>query len=160
MKARYFIILFILFPALLVISCKTGEKVSKAEVIKEIEDKVLNGDFTFEAQQAHPMSGRVVHLTSSYNLRVKPDSVIAYLPYFGRAYTAPSPLEEGGIKFTSTDFKYSVSGKNKGVYRVSIDINDNSNDYRLSLMVGETGYTTLYVGQKNKQSITFYGRVE
>ena len=45
---------------------------------------------------------RSIYLSPYYYLKVSKDTVVAYLPYFGRAYTAPADPTEGGIKFTST----------------------------------------------------------
>lgn len=149
-----FLLLAILF------SCKSAQGLSKEEMIQHIDEKVQTQRYAFEATQANPAYGNTIHLTSSYTLTVSPDSVIAYLPYFGRAYSAPNPTDEGGIKFVSTDFDYSVSHKEKGVYKVAIEINDNPNNYNLSLIIGENGRGTLYVNQTNKQGITFYGNIE
>lgn len=150
--------LFLLFTILF--SCKSAQGLSKEEKIQLIDEKVQTQQYTFEARQANPAYGNTIHLTSSYTLTVRPDSVIAYLPYFGRAYSAPNPGDEGGIKFVSTDFDYSVSEKEKGVYKIAIGINDNPNNFDLSLLIGENGRGTLYVNQNNKQSISFYGDIE
>ncbi len=41
------------------------------------------------------------------------DSIVTYLPYFDRAYSAPVNLSQGGIQFTSTDFDYTIESKRK-----------------------------------------------
>lgn len=151
---------FLLIVPFLFFSCKASKGLSKEEVIEQIDAKVEAQRYTFEATQAHPANGRVVHLTPDYTLKVTPDSVIAHLPYFGRAYSAPNPTEEGGIKFISTDFDYSLSEKDKGTYRATIKILDNHNKYELSLLISDNAKGTLYVSQLNKQSITFYGDIE
>lgn len=151
---------FLLLLPFLILSCKASKGLSKEEIIEQTDSKVEAQRYTFEATQAHPANGRMVHLSPSYTLKVTPDSVIAYLPYFGRAYSAPSPTEEGGIKFTSTDFDYSLSEKDKGTYRATIKILDNHNKYELSLLISDNAKGTLYVSQQNKQSITFYGDIE
>ncbi len=47
------------------------------------------------------------------NERVMGDSIVTYLPYFGRAYSVPVNLSQGGIQFTSTDFDYTIESKRK-----------------------------------------------
>lgn len=149
------LILVVLF---VLAACKTTDPQVKLNKIKEIETKLEVLDYTFEALMANPMGGKPIHLTSSYTLKVSPDSVIAYLPYFGRAYSVSNP-SEGGIKFTSTNFDYRVEEKKKGTTSVSIQINDNPENYKLSLLIGEMGNSTLYVSQNNKQAITFTGNI-
>src|SRR4051812_21227117 len=77
---------------------------SEADMKKLLESK----DFLFTAQSVNPMRGGTRNLTSEYDLKVQPDTITAYLPFFGRAYTAPIDPNEGGIKFTSTKFSYSA----------------------------------------------------
>ena len=64
---------------------------------------------------ANAMNGASVPLTSSYDLTLSNDTLTAFLPYFGTAYIAP-PMgnTEGGIKFTTTKFDYTVTEKKKG----------------------------------------------
>ncbi|HEX6193693.1 MAG TPA: DUF4251 domain-containing protein, partial [Chitinophagaceae bacterium] len=64
-------------------------------------------NYVFKAQSVTPSRGSLRQLTSDYDLTVAGDSLIAYLPYFGRAYSAPID-SEGGIKFTSAKSDYRV----------------------------------------------------
>src|SRR5689334_12028310 len=66
-------------------------------------DNLRSGHAIFKAQSVFPSSGGIINLTSEYDLKLSRDSIIAYLPYYGRAYTA-TPGEDGGIHFTSTKF--------------------------------------------------------
>lgn len=150
--------LFLLPILTLLISCKSADPMVRQQQVDEIAEKLDAQNYVFEAQSALPMSAKIVHLTSTYTLKVRPDTITAYLPYFGRAYSVSNPTE-GGIKFESTNFKYEMSEKKKGVSRVSIEINDNPNKYKLSLLIGELGNTTLYVEQINKQAISFTGNI-
>ena len=154
----HFLPLFLLLS--IFIGCKSTQGLSKEEIIQNIDNKIQEQSYVFEADQAGPANGSIIYLTSPYSLKVSPDTLIAFLPYFGRAYSAPSPMEEGGIKFTSTNFDYSASDKEKGVYTISVNIKDDPNKYNLSLLIGENGKGTLHVTQMNKQSITFYGNIE
>lgn len=159
MKATFKRITFVGIVLFALSACKSTDPQVKLMKIKEIDEKIASSNYTFEAQRANPMSGgKSIHLTSIYTLKVTPDSIIAHLPYFGRAYSAPIN-SEGGIKFTSTNFDYEVSEKKKGVSRISIKVKDNQENYKLSLLIGETGSSTLYVDQNNKQGITFMGDI-
>lgn len=143
----------------LIFSCSStltvGKKAQKALQIKE---KVESGNFTFRAETAFPIRFKPIHLTSSYDLKVSKDTVSAYLPYFGRADVAPIDLSEGGIKFTSTDFKYRfVYGKHPGNWKVTIKTSVKGRSLTLFMEVWENGTAQLTVDDPDRQTISFNG---
>lgn len=150
----------ILVSLTIFVACKSTDPLVKQKAIEEIDNKIAEQRYTFTANHALPMSGRSINLTSSYSLEVSPDTIKAHLPYFGRAYSAPNPTSEGGIKFTSTNFDYQLSPKDKGTYRISIEIKDHPDHYKLSAIIGDNGSGTIYVTQKDKQGISFRGIIK
>ncbi|GAB3011569.1 hypothetical protein GCM10027051_12540 [Niabella terrae] len=154
----------------LVLSC-AGSRKSATD--PEIEALIDQQEYTFAAQSVNPTedsrynprlmfpnaANNLYQLSLGYDLRVSQDSVIAYLPFFGRSFTAPMNPSEGGIKFTSTDFSYKQSRK-KGNFVIEIRPNDNRDVRDLYLTVSPSGYATLQVLQTNKTPISFYGRVQ
>ncbi|MDH6310108.1 hypothetical protein M2451_003000 [Dysgonomonas sp. PFB1-18] len=141
-------------------SCKSGDSLTKAETMAKIAEQVESSRYTFVPQTAHPMGGRAINITSSYELKVTKDTISAYLPYFGRAYTAPYPTDEGGIKFVSTNFSYETKDNGKGQWYTTIGIKDDRRNVQLTLDIGNTGYATLTVRDNTRQPISFYGRIE
>lgn len=116
-------------------------------------------EYVFQAQTATPMSGRVLQLTYGYELKVMKDTVVAYLPYFGRAYAAPTDPTKGGIQFTAAQFTYNVQERKKGGWDISIVPSDGGDVRQLTLSVSKSGYSTLQVLSNNRQPISFYGIV-
>lgn len=106
------------------------------------------------------MSGRTVQLSAGYySLKISKDTIESFLPYFGRAYTAPMSTDESGIKFKSTDFSYQVKeGKNN--WEVTIIPNDTPSKVKMFLDISKSGYGTLSVQDNNRQAISFYGIIE
>ncbi|MCZ4245184.1 DUF4251 domain-containing protein [Pedobacter punctiformis] len=97
---------------------------------------------------------------AQYDLKITPDSIVAYLPYYGRSFNAPMDPTEGGIKFTSKDFTYQESKSKKGSYTIQINTKDvKRENYRLTLNVSTNGYATLNASSVNKQPITFNGYI-
>lgn len=146
--------------AILLVGCKAGESLSKEEKTARIEESVNSKNYTFVARTAIPMGMKSVNLNYDYTLKVRTDLIDCYLPYYGRAYTAPMDPSEGGIKFISTDFGYEMSDKKKGVWNVDIQTNDTNGKNRLNLSITNSGSATLTVSDNNRQSITFYGEIE
>lgn len=81
----------------------------------EIQNLISSKNYVFVAQTALPIGSRAINLTTAYDLRVLGDTVVSELPYFGRAFVAPMNPSEGGIRFTSTDFNYTVKDRKKVV---------------------------------------------
>ncbi|MBK5719422.1 DUF4251 domain-containing protein [Dysgonomonas sp. Marseille-P4677] len=146
--------------SILLLGCKSGDSLTKQEIINDITQKLESQNYTFIPSTAIPMGGKSIHLNYSYSLKVSKDTINSYLPYFGRAYVAPSPTDEGGIKFVCTDFVYTISDKKKGVWNVDIETKDGVKKYKLRLIVGDSGYTTLSVQDNSRQAISFYGKIE
>ena len=131
-------------------------------------------NFIFNARSAMPMSsndinrimsrlpgntGSNINLTgSNYDLQITKDSVVAYLPYYGRAFTATLNPDDAGTKFKSKNFKY-TSVKKKRNWVITIDPKDVKDSQRMTLFISENGYATLTVNNTNRQSISYNGTI-
>ncbi|WP_421942331.1 DUF4251 domain-containing protein [Pedobacter sp.] len=164
----------ILTAALILVAAQTFAQTDKETTLRIVKDKT----YTFVANTAIPMSntdinkvlnmmpgaqgGGSINLTGSqYDVRITPDSVIAYLPYYGRAFNAPMNPSEGGIKFTSKDFTYKESKNKRGNYTIQINTKDTKQDnYNLTLSISTTGYASLTASSNNKQPIMFNGYLQ
>lgn len=138
--------------------------VSQAQYTKDDESanmqRIVNGQrFVFKAQSAQPTRGRIVHLNSDYDVAVSGDTLRSYLPYFGRAYSAPMNSRNGGIEFTSKDFQYNKKERTKGGWEISIKPTDVNDVREMALTVFENGSASLRVYSKNREPISFNGYV-
>ncbi len=104
------------------------------------------------------MQGGVINLTETYyEVKVTPDSVVAYLPYYGRSFNAPINQDDAGVKFTSKKFNYkSTKGKKRG-WDTLVETKDAKENYRLAFNISDNGYVTLSLNSNNKQSVTYQG---
>jgi hypothetical protein len=145
----------LLFGAIVAISfCAGAQEKDPAKVRAMVEAK----NFVFKADYVNPQTGRSRSLTSEYDLTIKPGEVISYLPYFGRAYSAPIN-SEGGIKFTSTDFNYKLLKQKEHSWDISIKPKDANDVQELFLTVFDNGTGSLRVNSLNRQSISFRGYI-
>jgi len=147
--------LFLLLTAFTSFSVVHAQDKDHASVQKMIESK----NFVFKAQTVLPQRGSVRQLTSDYDLQLLGDSVVSFLPFFGRAYAAPIGSSEGGIKFTSTDFSYVVKNKKKG-WDITILPKDTRDVRQLFLTVTESGYARLQVISNDRDGIAYNGYIE
>jgi hypothetical protein len=143
----FFIIMLVGFPVL-----KAQEK-DAAEIQQMFDTK----NFIFRAETANPQSGRTRQLTQEYDLTISRDKIVCFLPYYGRAYSAPVS-SEGGIKFTSIDFSYDVK-KVKKAWEIIIIPKDVTDVHQLYLTAFTNGRATLQVTSNSRQNISFNGYV-
>jgi hypothetical protein len=143
-------------------SKKEKQNAKEAEIKKLVDDQ----NYVFKANFANPQRGGSRALDFDYDLVVSKDTINTFLPYFGRAYTAPiNPSDDGGIKFVSTNFVYKTQSNKKGGWDIDIKPKEqNSNDMRsvqsLRLSVTTSGYATLYVTSSNRDPISFDGYIQ
>ncbi len=128
----------------------------KGEKLKALIEKQ---EYVFNATSATSQGGRTIQLTSEYDLEVSKDSIKSYLPFFGRAFSAPYNPRDGGIQFESKDFSYSKSFKKKKGWDILIKPEDVNTVNSLRLSVSESGYGTLYIISNQRSPISFYGYV-
>ena len=147
-------ILFIALPLFLALQ-EANAQPDKATVKTCVESK----QFIFHPQTALPTSGRSRTLTSDYNLRIMPDSLVSYLPYYGRAYSTSYGAGEGGFNFTSIKFDYAASPGKKNGWTISIKPKDVSDFREFSLSLSDNGYGTLQAFTNNRQPISFTGYI-
>jgi hypothetical protein len=127
----------------------------EAAVQKMIDSK----QFIFKVQTVSPLRGGTRNVSSDYDLRVSGDSIVSYLPYFGRAYTAPIGTNDGGLNFTTTNFSYDVK-KNKKEWDITILPKDAGDVRQMLLNVFTNGSARLQVLSNNRDAISYYGRIE
>ena len=148
-----------------------------AQTDKATTTKLVNSqNFVFNATTASPManaelnaimsqmpggqSGGLIQLAGSrYQLVVEKDSLSAYLPYFGRAYTPTMNTNDSGIKFNSNDFTYETKRKKRGNWLITIKPKNEVDAQVMTLNISENGFASLNVNSNNKQAISFSGYI-
>ncbi|SFL41632.1 DUF4251 domain-containing protein [Proteiniphilum acetatigenes] len=132
--------------------------VEKEKQAADVRNAVEVPDFTFKATYAYPTGYKSVYLSPYYDVKVSPDTVVAYLPYYGRAYRAPMDPREGGYRFTSTDFEYRADkGNERGNWNVEITLHDLGRPVTFRFDIWENGTARLSVNDVDRQQISFQG---
>lgn len=162
-KTKYQPIFKISLLALLIsalfFSCSNSKKIEKLDN-EEIIGMLNSQRFVFVAERMNPLRGSSRILTSSYDVTVKNDTLISYLPYFGQAFQAPSNPSKSPLEFKSYKFSYSVKQNNKDDWQVYINPNDNSGVQQLIFEIFGNGTATLNVQSIQRDPISFYGHIE
>ena len=148
-----------IFFTLFFFQCSSSKKSADLDT-GDVKNMIDNKAFVFVAERVTPLRGRTRHLTSEYDVRINRDSLVSYLPYFGRAYQAPMNPSEGGIQFTSTNFSYDVNTGNNKEWGIEIKPKDRPDIQQLSFSIFENGSATLNVASTYKDPISFSGTVQ
>ena len=148
------IILTLLAIVFLVVKSIKAQELDSAVVVKAIETK----NYVFKAQTASPQRGGFRQLTSEYDFVVRPDTLVSYLPYYGRSFSAPVNTTDAGLQFTSMNFEYSVKkNKKKNRWDITVKPKDVSRIRDLNLTVFDNGRASLRVNSNDREAITFDG---
>jgi hypothetical protein len=134
-----------------------NKKPSKASII---EKQIENKDFTFVAKWATPMRGTIRQLTEYYDLKINGDSIITFLPYFGRAYIAPLDPTNISINLSSTIIEYTVTKRKKHGWDIIIKPKNQTDIESFLLSVFDNGSAYLSVTNINREPISYNGELE
>jgi len=121
-----------------------------------VEQLINEKSFDFIAKSALPSKGNHISLSSAYDIKISGDTVVVYLPYYGRAYSAITSSDESGYKFTSTKNDFKVKQTKRG-WDVTIKPTDVPNGVQLYLNISTTGHTMLTVTENKRDAIAFNG---
>jgi hypothetical protein len=161
---KYFKILFTTSLAIITFfQCSTAQKNtenkndSKKMSFKNLVD---SQHFVFVAQSVTPLRGSFHNLTSLYDVSITKDTLVSYLPYFGRAYTAPLNPSESGLNFTSTNFLYSATPHKKSGWDVIIKPKDKTDVQQFLFTIYDNGSANLNVISTSRDPISFNGYIK
>ena len=135
-------------------AAKEAKKIEKTKALLESKD------YVFTATQALPSGMRTVNLDGSYDMKIKGDEAICFLPFYGRAYSAGYGGGEGPFDFTLPIENYTLENEKKGGYMVKFDVKNKNDNINFTFNIGSTGSTSLTVTSTNRESINFYGDIE
>lgn len=161
------IVLTLLIFAVTVANAQESKKKSKKEKraereamrIEQTKTVLENKAYLFVATQALPSGARSVNLTSSYDAKIENDTIICYLPFYGRAHTASFGGGDSPMDFTQPIENYNFEKTKKG-YQIKFDVKNKTDRLNFTLQIAESGSTSLNVTSSNRSSMSYYGDIE
>ena len=156
---HYLSSLVLLFlSVVLLCGCATAEEraaraaLQAAKVKKALSEKrfMINVDYMY------PLSGTPKHLSYGYSLEVRNDSLISYLPYFGRAFNVPYG---GGkaLNFSERIGSYHEQEKGNGQRHIEIGVRNEEDTYTYYIDVFDNGSSSIDVQARECDAISFSG---
>ena len=99
-----------------------------------------------------------MNLTTLYSLEMRGDSVVSYLPYFGRAYSLPYGGGDG-LRFETLVSDYQLSYNKKGKARIRFTARTKEDTFQFHVDVFTNGSATIGVTSTNRQGISYQGKL-
>ena len=151
------------FVAVILHSQGYAQTKSEREAAREayVKQLVERQNFVFIAQTMYPQGGRSRQIIAdNYTVVVSKDTIKSDLPYIGKAYSSIPGSTDGGIRFTSVQFIYTMTTGKKPGWNISIKPEDQSDVREMNFIITESGSTTVNVLSNSRQSISFLGTIE
>ena len=161
MKKVLCLSLLLASAAILWNSCATSEEkaAQMAQLSANVTNALNNRDYKIAVDRMYPMRMPARHLSTLYSLEVKGDTIVSYLPYFGRAYSVPYG---GGkaLNFTGIMSYYDFRQGRKDQTLIEIGVENDEDTYVYSLSIFDNGNTSIDVRSRNREQIAFSGEME
>lgn len=158
MKPKLFFGIFLLLS--LPFSNYAQDNVSDTSDLSPVAKMLLNHTYQFKATYVQPLSGRQRNVTGdNYTFKVEKDLLVADLPYFGKATSAPIGTSDVGMKFTSKDFTYESKALTKSREQITIKPKDVSDVQQIYLIVYPDGTADLNITSNSRQAISYQGNL-
>lgn len=167
MKAQVFMVLstFLLFGN--AIAQKTGKKelkiVKKEMRAEAVQDKmdalIMSKEFEFIANIALPLGMAPKNLVgNNYSIRFTANEIVSDLPYFGTVRSGITFGRDKGMRFKGVPTNFEIEHPAKK-YIVTAKVETDDGIFNISMIVSNSGYATLAISSRNKDTISYQGEV-
>ena len=158
--------LIILFIIIGLTACSGGKAPVGDNVVKQppsqIEKWISNRTIDFQANWAIPQIGTQRNLIDTPNFfRIKKDSVLAELPFYGRKFSGYNPSEGGiSIKSIMKDINWKRN-ENNGTIALEFDADGiDMEGYQIIMKIFENRNATIIVNSNRRDQMTYRGRIQ
>ena len=166
MKSKFHTSFPLLLVAVLLTACATSgltKEERRAQIRQHVEECLAARNFKIDVRDMQTLRYGSRNLTSVWNVEVRNDSLISYLPYFGNAYsvTPYGSSNAKGLNFSERILSYQQE-RNQRKERTSITIRvENEEDrYTYLIEIYDNGSSTVSVRSVNRDYISFTGDLQ
>ena len=156
MKCRTF--LFVACITLCGCATTAERTAQQAETSKKVTLALDERHYKIGIDNMSPMRGPSRTVSFGYSVEVRNDSLISYLPYFGRAYTA---TYGGGnaMDFSAPIKTYQETKGKKGQRKIEIVLTTSEDNFQYTIEVFDNGSASIDVQPRNRDRISYSGEM-
>lgn len=133
-----------------------AKEARKEQLAREVNEAIANRHLAVDVSTAQPNRGRVIHLTTLYSLEVKGDTLVSYLPYYGRAYSVPYGGGKG-LNFEAIITGWRHTQPKAGEHIIQMEVPNEEDTYYYLVTLYESGKAFIDVSCRNREHISFTG---
>ncbi|MBR4920517.1 MAG: DUF4251 domain-containing protein [Prevotella sp.] len=155
--------IFTLAMVISLAACSTMTSAERAErdakIAAAVNKALTSRRYTVNIDRMYPLRGTPVDVSSDYSLEVKGDTLVSYLPYFGRAYNVPYG---GGkaLNFTALIQEYQTGKTRNGNTQITVRVDNDEDIITYILDIFPTGNTSIHVMAREREQISYTGNIE
>lgn len=161
MKKHLILTVMALTALVMIVGCATAEEraARAAEQAKAVKAALQERNYQIAVNRMYPSRGASKSLSYGYSVEVRNDSLISYLPYFGRAYDVPYG-GGNGLNFSAPIRNYQESQPKSNLRHIEIDVKNDEDIYLYTLDIFDNGSTDINVRSRQREPISFSGEME
>lgn len=161
MKKFLFIVFFACSTVGMLSGCATSEEraARAAEQAAKVKAALAERHYKINVSRMYPMKGGAKSVSYGYGVEVRNDSLISYLPYFGRAYDVPYGGGKG-LSFSERIGSYQESQAKSDQRLIKIDVKNDEDTYLYTIKVFDNGSSSIDVQSRKRESISYSGDME
>ncbi|MBR4366774.1 MAG: DUF4251 domain-containing protein [Bacteroidaceae bacterium] len=140
--------------------CATVEEKAAraAEQAAKVNKALKERKYKIDVERMYSMRGGSKTLSYGYSVEVRNDSLISYLPYFGRAYSVPYGGGKG-LTFSERIGSYQEYQKGNGLRHIEISLRNDEDTYLYTIEVYENGSSSISVQSRQRENISYSGEM-
>lgn len=141
--------------------CATSEEraTRAAEQAAKVKTALTERNYKISIDRMYPMKGGSKTVSYGYSVEVRNDSLISYLPYFGRAYNVPYGGGKG-LNFSERIGSYEEALMKNGKHHIEIGVTNEEDTYLYTIDVFDNGNSSVAVQSRQREPISYSGRIE
>lgn len=152
--------IFLILATMLMGCATTAEKREReARTAAQVTEALANRHYSIRVLMMYPRRSGAVNVTSDYSLEVKGDTLVSYLPYFGRAYNVPYGGGKG-LNFTAPVTSYESARMKKNQTYIVLTTDNGEGPLRYELEIFDNGNSFIRVFSRERETIEYSGEME
>ena len=150
MKAFITSLLFTCSALVTLSGCATAEEraARAAEQALKVKTALTQRRYKIDVNRMYPMNG----------VEVRNDTLISYLPYFGRAYNVPYGGGKG-LNFSERIGSYHETQQSNGARVINIELKNDEDIYQYTIKVFDNGNSSIDVQSRQRDPISYSGEM-
>ncbi len=157
----FIVCIFAITAGILLFSCFNTRNIIDEQITDKatLNNMITSQNFVFVAQFVNPIGVRRRDLSGGgYDVSISKDTIVSYLPYFGKGYTASLSPTDVDFHFTSTKFSYKITDAKNG-WNISINPGDQHYLQELFFRIFDNGRTSVNITSIDRSSVSYDGYI-